>query len=50
MDSRSMPGVYKFDSSAQLTGTLTLNAEGNNNAYWVFQIREHADDRKRLVG
>jgi len=31
-------GVYSFDSSAQLTGTLTLDAEGNNNAYWVFQI------------
>ena len=32
------PGVYHFDSSAQLTGTLDLNAEGNNNAFWVFQI------------
>jgi hypothetical protein len=32
------PGVYQFDSSAQLTGTLTLNAEGMANAYWVFQI------------
>jgi type VI secretion system secreted protein VgrG len=32
------PGVYKFDSSAQLTGTLTLNAEGLANQYWVFQI------------
>jgi type VI secretion system secreted protein VgrG len=32
------PGVYKFDSSAQLTGTLTLNAEGNNDAKWVFLI------------
>ncbi len=32
------PGVYRFDSAAQLTGTLDLNAEGNNNAYWVFQI------------
>jgi Ice-binding-like len=32
------PGVYHFDSSAQLTGVLTLNAEGLNNAYWVFQI------------
>jgi hypothetical protein len=32
------PGVYKFDSSAQLTGTLTLNAEGDNNAAWVFLI------------
>ena len=31
-------GVYHFDTSAQLTGTLTLNAEGNNNAFWVFQI------------
>ncbi len=31
-------GVYHFDSSAQLTGTLTLNAQGNNNAYWVFQM------------
>jgi type VI secretion system secreted protein VgrG len=32
------PGVYKFDSSAQLTGTLTLDAEGNNDATWVFLI------------
>jgi type VI secretion system secreted protein VgrG len=32
------PGVYKFDSSAQLTGTLILNAEGNNDAAWVFLI------------
>jgi Ice-binding-like/PEP-CTERM motif len=31
-------GVYRFDSSAQLTGTLTLNAQGLNNAYWVFQM------------
>ena len=32
------PGVYKFNTAAQLTGTLTLNAEGLNDAYWVFQI------------
>jgi hypothetical protein len=32
------PGVYCFNSSAQLTGTLTLNAEGNPNAQFVFQI------------
>src|SRR6185436_4695227 len=32
------PGVYRFSSSAQLTGTLTLNAQGNNNARFVFQI------------
>jgi len=31
-------GVYTFNSSAQLTGTLILNAQGLNNAYWVFQI------------
>jgi len=36
-------GVYKFTSSAQLTGTLTLNAQGNNNAYWVFQIGSTLD-------
>jgi hypothetical protein len=33
-----IPGVYHFDSSAQLTGTLTLNAEGSNNALFIFQI------------
>ena len=32
------PGVYKFSTSAQLTGTLTLNAEGNDDALWVFLI------------
>ena len=31
-------GVYHFDSSAQLTGPLVLDAQGNNNAFWVFQI------------
>jgi type VI secretion system secreted protein VgrG len=33
-----MPGVYFFSSSAQLTGTLTLDDEGNPNAIFVFQI------------
>lgn len=32
------PGVYCFDSSAQLTGALTLDAQGDANAVWVFQI------------
>ncbi len=32
------PGVYKFNSSAGLTGVLTLDAEGNDNAFWVFEI------------
>lgn len=32
------PGVYFFASSAQLTGTLTLDAENNPNADFVFLI------------
>ena len=32
------PGVYRFNSSAQLTGTLTLNALNNPNALFIFQI------------
>jgi uncharacterized repeat protein (TIGR01451 family) len=31
-------GVYAFSSSAQLTGKLTLDAEGDSAAVWVFQI------------
>jgi Ice-binding-like len=33
-----VPGVYFFSSSAGLTGTLTLNAQGDPNAQFVFQI------------
>ena len=33
-----LPGVYFFASSAQLTGTLTLNNLGDPNAEFVFQI------------
>jgi hypothetical protein len=32
------PGVYCFSTSAQLTGTLTLDAQGDPNAVFVFQI------------
>jgi Ice-binding-like len=32
------PGVYFFASSAQLTGVLTLNNEGNPDAVFIFQI------------
>jgi hypothetical protein len=31
-------GVYCFNSSAQLTGTLTLDAQGNPNAVFIFKI------------
>jgi len=31
-------GAYSFASSAQLTGTLTLDAQGNPNAQFVFEI------------
>jgi hypothetical protein len=32
------PGVYCFSTSAQLTGTLTLNAQGNPAAVFIFRI------------
>jgi hypothetical protein len=31
-------GVYKFTNSVSLDGTLILDAEGNNDASWIFQI------------
>ena len=33
-----VPGIYKFDTSAGLTGTLVLDAQGDPNAVWMFQI------------
>ncbi|MDX6575519.1 MAG: hypothetical protein QOE96_1472, partial [Blastocatellia bacterium] len=32
------PGVYCFDTSAQLNATLTLNDGGDPNAIFIFQI------------
>lgn len=32
------PGVYHFDTSAQLTGTLKLDTQGDPHARFVFQI------------
>jgi hypothetical protein len=32
------PGVYNFSSGAQLTGTLTLNGEGETNPTFIFQV------------
>jgi ice-binding like protein len=32
------PGVYCFATTAQLTGTLTLDAQGNPNAVFVIQL------------
>src|SRR6202040_4373156 len=31
-------GIYCFSSSAQLTGALTLDAQGNPNAVFIFKI------------
>ena len=31
-------GVYAFNTSAQLSGTLVLNAQGNSNAVFIFNI------------
>ncbi|MFF7239385.1 ice-binding family protein, partial [Streptomyces collinus] len=33
-----VPGVYTASSTLGLTGTLTLDAQGDPNAVWVFQI------------
>lgn len=32
------PGVYCFSTSAQLTGSLTLNAQGNAAAVFIFKV------------
>lgn len=32
------PGVYCFSSTAQLTGTLILDAANDPNAFWIFKI------------
>ena len=32
------PGVYCFNSTAGLTGTLTFDAQGNGNAVFVIQV------------
>ncbi len=32
------PGVYRFGSSAAVTGTLTLDAGSDPNPVWIFQI------------
>lgn len=33
-----VPGTYRFSTSAQLTGPLALDAQGNAGATWIFQI------------
>jgi len=33
-----VPGVYCFSSSAGLTGTLTLQTNGDTDAQWIFQM------------
>jgi hypothetical protein len=33
-----LPGAYEYSSSAQLTGALTLDAQGDPNAQFVFEI------------
>ena len=33
-----VPGIYDFAESAAITGTLELNAQGADEAYWIFQI------------
>jgi len=33
-----VPGVYKYTSSAGLTGTVTLDGGGSSTGVWIFQI------------
>ena len=33
-----VPGTYSFNSSAQLTGRLTLNGLGNPNSVFIFNV------------
>lgn len=33
-----LPGAYEYSSSAQLTGALTLDAQGDPNAQFVFEV------------
>jgi hypothetical protein len=33
-----VPGVYCFSTSAQLTGNLTLDAQGSSDAVFIFQV------------
>jgi len=48
-----VPGVYHIGSVATLNGTLTLNAKGNANAVFIFQIQgafsTAADSKVRLI-
>ena len=37
------PGVYTSSSSLGLTGTVTLDAQGNPNAQFIFQIASYGD-------
>jgi hypothetical protein len=37
------PGVYNFDTSVGVTGTLELDAGGVDGVYWVFQIGSTLD-------
>jgi hypothetical protein len=45
-----LPGVYKFATSAQLTGALVLNANSDPERAVRVSDREHAHDRSRFVG
>jgi len=38
-----VPGVYKFDTSAGITGHLELDAQNTDGVYWVFQIGSTLD-------
>ena len=37
MGNTYVAGVYQASTSMQLTGTVTLNGQGNPNAFFIFQ-------------
>ncbi len=43
-----VPGVYSINSPAQLTGVLTLNALGNSNAVFIFNIASSLTTSRRV--
>ena len=46
VDSPSYRGVYCFDSSAQLTGELVLDAQGDSDAVFIFRIGSNTHHRQ----
>jgi len=52
LDARSSPRVYtvRLDDGPRVNGTLTLDAKGDQNAVWIFQLgRAHANNGSKVL-